>query len=111
MTGFFLTPSATLLCPHGGTVAITPASTRAMAGGAPICTAADTFVIAGCTFTLPGPVPSPCVLVQWIVPETRVKHGGAPGLDVGSTGLCMAATGAPQGPVTIQPGQSRAQGS
>jgi hypothetical protein len=111
MAGFFLTASATLLCPHGGTVAIVPASNRALAGGSVIATTADTFTIAGCTFILPGPVPSPCVRVQWIVPEMRVQHGGAPALDVSSTGLCLAATGAPQGPVSIQPAQNTAMGS
>jgi hypothetical protein len=111
MAGPSLTAASTLLCPHGGTVAIVPSSTRATAGGAPIATTADTFTIAGCVFTLPGPVPSPCVRVQWIVPELRVKHGGAPALDAGSVGLCLAATGAPQGPVSIQPAQSRVKGT
>lgn len=110
MAGPFITATATLLCPHGGKVAIAPASSRALAGGAPIATAADTFVISGCAFTLPGPVPSPCVKVQWVVPEMRVQHGGAPALDAASVGLCLAASGAPQGPVVIQPAQTRAQG-
>ena len=107
MAGPSVTAASTLMCPHGGTVAIIPASPRAQAGGAPIVTAADTFIIAGCTFTLPGPVPSQCVRVQWIVPGMKVKHGGAPALDAGSVGLCLAATGAPQGPVSIQPAQTQ----
>jgi hypothetical protein len=111
MAGAALTAASTLMCPHGGTVAIIPSSPRAKAGGAPIVTAADTFLIAGCTFTLPGPVPSPCVRVQWIVPGAKVKHGGASALDAGSVGMCLAATGAPQGPVSIQPAQARAIGS
>jgi hypothetical protein len=37
----------------------------------------------------------------------KVKHGGAPALDAGSVGLCLAATGAPQGPVSIQPAQTQ----
>jgi hypothetical protein len=94
------------MCPHGGTVTITSANTRAKAG-APIATAADTFVVAGCPFTLPGPTPSPCVRVQWMVPAARLKVGGSPALDASSVGVCIAATGAPQGPVVVQSTQSR----
>jgi hypothetical protein len=111
MAGPSLTAASTLLCPHGGTVAIVPSGTRSTAGGTPIATTADTFTIAGCVFTLPGPVPSPCIRVQWIVPGLRVKNGGVAALDAGSVGLCLAATGAPQGPVSIQPAQSRVTGT
>ena len=109
MAGPALTATSTLLCPHGGQVTIVPANTRAMAGGAPIATAADTFVVAGCAFTLPGPVPSPCVRVQWVMPAQRVT-AGAPSLDAGCAGLCLAATGAPQGPVSIVATQPRVKG-
>jgi hypothetical protein len=111
MAGPSLTAASTLLCPHGGVVTIVPANPRATAAGAPIATIADTFAVAGCVFTLPGPVPSPCVLVQWIVPGLRVKSGGGQALDAGSVGLCLAATGAPQGPVSIQATQPRVTGS
>lgn len=111
MAGPSLTAAATLMCPHGGQVVIIPSSPRAMAGGAPIATTADTFVIAGCPFTLPGPTPSPCIQVQWIVPDLRVKAGGSQALDAGSVGLCMAATGAPQGPVSVVATQPRVKGS
>lgn len=109
MAGPSLTAASTLLCPHGGQVAIISANVRAMAGGAPIATTADTFLVAGCTFTLPGPTPSPCVRVQWLVPGLRLKAGGQ-ALDAGSVGLCLAATGAPQGPVTIVATQPRLKG-
>ncbi len=111
MAGPSLTSSATLMCPHGGQVAIIPSSPRAKAGGAPITTAADTFVIAGCPFTLPGPTPSPCIQVQWVVPGLRVMAGGNQALDAASIGLCMAATGAPQGPVSVVATQPRVKGS
>ena len=110
MSGESLTAAATLTCPHGGSVTIVPSSTRVQAGS-PIVTVADTFTIAGCAFTLPGPTPSPCMQVQWIVPGLRVKVGGAQALDTGSSGLCLAASGAPQGPVTIQAGQTKVKGS
>ena|SRR2546426_915411 len=107
MPGACLTMTSVLKCPHGGTVTITTANVRAKAGGAPIATAADTFIVAGCPFTLPGPTPSPCVRVQWIVPATRLNVGGPPALDASSVGLCIAASGAPQGPVVVQSTQSR----
>jgi hypothetical protein len=106
MPGLCLTTASVLMCPHGGTVTITSANARAKAGGAPMATAADTFVVAGCPFTLPGPTPSPCVLVQWIVPAARLKVSGPPALDASSVGLCIAATGAPQGAVVVQSTQS-----
>jgi hypothetical protein len=110
MAGPSLTAASTLLCPHGGVVSIIPADPRATAGGAPIATIADTFIIAGCVFVL-GIVPSPCVQVQWIVPGLRVKAGGGQALDAGSVGLCLAATGVPQGPVSVLATQPRVTGS
>ena len=107
MPGPCLTTASVLTCPHGGMVSITSANVRAKAGGAPSATAADVFVVAGCPFTLPGPTPSPCVRVQWILPAARLRVGGPPALDASSVGLCIAATGAPQGPVTVQSTQSR----
>ena len=110
MAGPSLTAASTLMCPHGGQVTIIPANSRATAGGAPMATTADTFIVAGCTFTLPGPVPSPCVQVQWIMPGLRVKASGGQALDVGSVGMCIGATGAPQGPVSIQSTQPKVTG-
>lgn len=109
MPGPSLTAASTLLCPHGGQVTIVPSNARAMAGGAPIATTAATFLVAGCAFTLPGPLPSPCVQVQWLVPGLRLR-AGSQALDAGSVGLCLSATGAPQGPVSIVATQPRVKG-
>jgi hypothetical protein len=106
MPGASLTAASTLVCPHGGTVMITPANQRATAQGAPIATSADVCTIAGCAFTIPPGVPSPCVTVQWMVSAMRLK-AGAPALDAASVGICIAATGAPQGPVIVQATQPR----
>ena len=111
MAGPSVTVASSLMCPHGGQVTIVPASGRARAGGASIATTADAFLVAGCPFVLPGPVPSPCLQVQWITPALRVKAGGAPAIDAASVGLCIGATGAPQGPVIIQPAQTRVTGT
>jgi hypothetical protein len=108
MSGF-LTPAATMTCPHGGTVQAIPASSNLTAGGAPVLAATDTFIVAGCPFVV-GVVPSPCIMVQWVQPATRSTRSGAPTLTAASVGLCIGATGAPQGPVIITPGQTQATG-
>jgi hypothetical protein len=108
MAGNALTTLASLLCPHGGTVSIVSANVRAVAGGAPLALATDTFTIAGCPFQIPvGPVmvPSPCVLVQWVVTDLRNTVNGVPTLSTSSVGLCLAATQVPQGPVVIAAAQ------
>jgi hypothetical protein len=103
-----LTPSATMMCPHGGTVTGTPSQTKAMAGGAPILQATDTFVIAGCPFVV-GVVPMPCVSVQWTMPAQQVQVG-TNALNESSVGLCLAATQAPQGTVLIVSTQTQVAG-
>jgi hypothetical protein len=106
----YLTPAATMMCPHGGTVLATPTSASVQAGGGPVLTSADTFVIAGCPFMI-AMVPSPCISVQWLATATASTRGGAPTLTVASTALCLAATQAPQGPLVITPGQAQAGGT
>jgi hypothetical protein len=95
-----LTTNSVMMCPHGGTVQVIPSDTSVTAGGAPVVTASDTFLIAGCAFVI-GVVPSPCISVQWVQPATRSTKGQNPTLTLASTGLCLAATQAVQGPVMI----------
>jgi hypothetical protein len=104
-----ITTAAVMTCPHGGTVQGTPSSPRVQAGGAPLLTASDTFVIAGCTFTL-GVVPHPCVSVQWVQPAGRSTSGSNPTLTMASVGLCVAADQAVQGTVLIATTQQNAAG-
>jgi hypothetical protein len=99
----------TLLCPHGGQVSIQPANLRAAANGVPMSTMADTFQIVGCPFQIPAtpPIPSPCILVQWQAADLRNSAGGLATLTQASQGICIGATGLPQGPVVVvtsQPG-------
>jgi len=102
-----LTTASTLQCPHGGQVQIVSSNTKVTADAA-LATSADTFTISGCPFQLPTPVPvpSPCVLVQWLVPDKKVTVGGNATLSDASSGLCLAATGVPQGPVQVASTQS-----
>lgn len=107
----FLTAATAMMCPHGGTVTGTPGATQAIID-APVLTISDIFLISGCPFQLPTtpPTPSPCVTVQWSGPSVSVTHGGAPALTAASTGLCLAATQAPQGSVIITSTQPLAEG-
>jgi hypothetical protein len=111
MSGATITTSSTLTCPHGGTVQIVSSNTKASVNGVYAALASDTFTIAGCPFQLPTtpPTPSPCVTVQWLVTDVQSTVGGTPTLSASSTGLCLAATQAPQGPVSISPGQTHVE--
>jgi hypothetical protein len=109
MPGYALTTASTLMCPHGGTVTATTTNTRVKAG-APVLTQADTFLIAGCPFTLPSGTPSPCTTVQWVTADVRTKVG-APTLSQSSAGLCLSPANVPQGPVSIVATQTQASTS
>jgi hypothetical protein len=104
-----LTTASVMMCPHGGTVQGSPSSTAVQIAGAPALTASDVFVIAGCAFVI-ATVPSPCVTVQWVQPAAQSTISGNPTLTEASVGLCLAATQAPQGPVTITAAQANVSG-
>jgi hypothetical protein len=108
--GALLTTASILMCPHGGTVSAISSNTQATAGGSPLVRASDTFIIAGCPFTLPGAVPSPCMTVQWMQTDTASKAAGDFTLSMNSMGLCLAATQAPQGTVLINQTQQQVTG-
>jgi hypothetical protein len=103
-----LTSASTMMCPHGGTITAIPGQSRANAES-PILRGSDTYIVAGCSFNISG-IPNPCVTVQWVQTATRVKAGGDFVLDESSTGLCLAATQAPQGAVLILETQPKAEG-
>jgi len=104
-----LTTASMLMCPHGGPVQIVSSNTRTQVGGTFAALSTDTFVIAGCAFVI-GVVPSPCVQVMWVQPAARSQVLGAPTLTEASVGLCIAATGAVQGPVTVVAAQPQVNG-
>jgi hypothetical protein len=108
MAGAAITTASALQCPHGGTVTIVSANAAALAGAAPLALATDTFTVAGCPFQIPAvvPIPSPCITVQWLVPDVRTSVGGVPTLSASSVGLCLAATQVPQGPVVVSTTQA-----
>lgn len=111
MAGFLLHVGATAICPHGGQVTVIPSNLRVLVGGQPVATMGDTYLVAGCAFTVPPGKPQPCIKVQWLVPALRVLIGGQPAILQTSTGLCLSPEQIPQGPPTVIVTQLRAQGS
>jgi hypothetical protein len=106
-----LTTGSSLQCPHGGTVQVVTSNARAKAGS-PIAVAGD-MPIAGCPFQIPAavPIPSPCVVARWIVPDMRVTAGGTPTLSQNSVALCFSPQQVPQGPAQVVSTQTRTQSS
>ena len=95
---FIVDANAVIMCPHGGKVQIIPTNTTVLVNGAPLTTINDQFLIAGCPFNISG-VPHPCVKIQWLTGAIKTKIGGVPVVLQTSTGLCLAADQAPQGPL------------
>src|SRR5262245_22460802 len=111
MPGFLFHVGATAICPHGGQVSTVPGNPRVLLGGQPAATLADTYLVAGCAFTVPPGKPQPCIKVQWIVPALRVLIGGQPAILQDSTGLCQSAEQIPQGPPSVVVTQVRVRGT
>ena len=111
MPGFLLHIGATIMCPHAGSVTVISTNTRVRVSDQPVATQSDTYAVAGCTFTVPGPKPQPCVLVRWLQPATRVRVNGQPVILATSTALCQSAEQIPQGPPTVMVTQTRVKGS
>lgn len=99
---------AQAMCPHGGSVTTVSGNTRVLAGGQPVATTADQFMVAGCAFTVPPSKPQPCVKVQWLVPATRVMVNGSPAILSTSSGLCQSAEQIPGGPPSVVNTQMKA---
>src|SRR5438874_13767630 len=111
MPGFLLHVGATAMCPHGGQVSIISSNTRVLLGGQPAATLSDTYLIAGCPFTVPPGKPQPCIKVQWLVPATRVLVNHQPAILQTSTGLCLSPEQIPQGPPNVVVTQVRVRGT
>ena len=110
MPGPIFHVGATAICPHGGQVQTISSNARVLVGGMPAATFADTYLVAGCVFTV-GPKPQPCVRVQWLVPAVRVTVMGQPVILQTSTGLCLSAEQIPQGPPSVLVTQPRVVGT
>jgi hypothetical protein len=104
-----LNTSSKLQCPHGGQVQIASSNTKTKGGGDALVRSSDTFTISGCPFIV-GTVASPCVTVQWLTTANKVKADSGQTLTKDSSGLCKAATQAPQGSVSIVSTQTKVSG-
>ncbi len=100
---------ALVQCPHQIPAQMIAASTRVKVGGQPVLVVNDTFLIAGCPFTV-GPKYQGCVKILWVVPAMRVKAGGQFVLLKDSTGICQSAEQIPNGPPSVMVVQMRAKG-
>jgi hypothetical protein len=109
MPGYVLHQGMSITCPHGGTGTLVPTAVRVRVGGNPVACVNDVTTIAGCAFNVSG-APSPCLLVRWQMPATRVKAMGQPVLLSSSLGLCVNAAQAPQGPATVSGYQTKVRG-
>ena len=114
MAAALLTTASTLVCPHGGTVAIVSTNTQVKDASAQLALASDTFSISGCPFQIPvgtGSAPHPCVSVVWNKTNLASTVNGQATLAQDSIGLCLAADQAPQGSVLVQNTQALISGS
>lgn len=111
MPGPLFHVGATAMCPHAGQVQVISTNTRVMVNGMPVATMGDTYLVAGCPFTVPPGKPQPCIKVQWLVPATRVLVNGQPAILQTSTGICQSAEQIPQGPPTVVATQPRVIGT
>jgi uncharacterized Zn-binding protein involved in type VI secretion len=101
---------ATILCAHAGPATIASSNARVLVSGQPVATIVDQTLVAGCAFNVSGG-PHPCVHVQWLTSALRVLVNGQPALLQTSTGLCLAADQAPQGPPLVAAVQPRVIGA
>jgi hypothetical protein len=106
MGSAILQMGCTIQCPHGGQATAVPTNMKVKVDGAYALLPSDTFIIAGCSFMI-GNVPSPCLTIQWLGEATKVKINGTGPLLESSSGLCKAATQAPQGSASISGAQTK----
>lgn len=107
MPGPIFDVGGSAMCPHGIPVTVVSTNTRVLLGGVPAATMGDTYMVAGCPFTLPGGKPQPCVRAQWLTPATRVLVNGQPVIVQSTTGLAISADQIPNGPPMIVSAQPR----
>lgn len=88
-----LTVGSTVVCSHGGKVALSPAP-RVKANGQPVVLQPVPSSVAGCSNPPPPINAGPCAVVNWLTGSMRVKVNGQPILLQSSTGLAVP-TGTP----------------
>ena len=94
---------------HGGTASLTTSNTKMKVDSSPALLESDVHSVAGCSFTLPGPKPSPCIRIEWTAGATMCKNDGTKVLIQSSVGKCISAEGATQGLAIVAQTQMKAQ--
>lgn len=97
------------MCMHGGTASLTTSNTKMKVDSSPALLESDVHSVAGCSFTLPGPKPSPCIRIEWTAGATMCKNDGTKVLIQSSVGKCISAEGATQGLAIVAQTQMKAQ--
>jgi len=106
-----LTTTSVVTCPHGGSVmTLATSNTEMLLDGSPALLLTDIHQVAGCPFTVPPAVLSPCLTVEWLVGATQTSLHNVPVLLQTSVGLCYNAAHVPQGPAIVVQVQQRAMG-
>jgi hypothetical protein len=112
MPGALVTVSSQIFCSHAsGQCTPSTQNTKVLAGGQPVLTISDQYLVAGCLFTLPNGKPQPCVRILWTQGATKVLVNGKPALLVSSTGTCWSGDQIPAGPPTVTAAQSKVTGT
>jgi hypothetical protein len=115
MPGFLLHVNAVMQCTHFAPTQIAPAQPRVVISGQPVATTGSLIAVTGCTFTVPGGKPQPCVTVKWTMPSTRFLVAGLPALLQPSPGpgpgICQSVEQIPQGPPQVTAFQQRVVGT
>lgn len=110
MAGKLLTELATIQCPHGGIATVTSGNQKVSADGAKVLLESDVHQVAGCSFTLPGPKPSPCLTIEWQAGTVKSNADGTKMLTETSVGLCKSGEGLVQGTAMISYTQQKVEG-
>jgi hypothetical protein len=106
MAALVLTVASTILCQHGGSVALSTSNTTVSVQGSKALVESDIHQVSGCPFWL-GQKYSPCVRIEWSAGSSALKAGGTPVLIATSVGNCYGAENAVQGIASKVPGQSK----
>lgn len=102
------TTNTMLMCPHGGTVKVTPKSQKVTIDGAVVVTTGDTWVVQGCSFVNPATkAPQPCTKVVWTSGDKQVKVSDTATISDASLGMCVGS--AAPGPPSMTQNQNKVQ--
>lgn len=79
------TKANVVLCSHGGKASPTVPNMRVRAGGQPVVNQLLPYLVTGCPFATPAPMP--CLSVSWLTGTLRVRSMGQPLLLTSSKGI------------------------